>query len=506
MNVELLWSIVHPEQQSSFPSGFSHCNIFKNKLKRIINISVLVLVLITSMKAQPQVISEIRGIYKCKQLQSEDTSSLKHAFKSGQFTGHVRYFFMATDNQKSLTDYYAHAIGGGLRFETAKFHNFQFAISGFYIFNIGSSDLTKKDTQTGQCSRYELGLFDITNPANKKDLNRLEELNLKLNIKHSYIRIGRQLINTVFVNLQDGRMSPTATEGIWAEVNDIRKLKLQFGWLWGMSPRSTTRWYNPGRSIGIYPSGINPDGTKSQYSNNLKSKGLGIFGVTKEVNKNIKVQAWNMFTENIFNTAFLQTDISLPLKENAFLFAAGQIIEQDAINDGGNENQSKTYFPKGSNSLSFGARAGWKNNKWEASLNYNRITKSGRYLVPREWGVEPFFTFLPRERNEGLGDVHSFMIKANYDISGASLKTSLAAGYYHLPDVKYFALNKYGLPSYTQINADIRYIFTNTIKGLDAEFLVAMKLNNGKTYDYSRFIFNKVNLVQYNFVLNYTFR
>lgn len=68
-----------------------------------------------------------------------------------------------------------------------------------------------------------------------------------------------------------------------------------------------------------------------------------------------------------------------------------------------------------------------------------------------------------------------------------------------------FAFNKCGLPSYTQINADIKYIFTNTIKGLEAEFFATMKLNSGKIYNYCRFIFNKVNLVQYNFVLNYTF-
>ena len=42
---------------------------------------------------------------------------------------------MATDNKKGLTDYYAQAIGGGLKYETAPFKGFQAGIGGFFIFN-----------------------------------------------------------------------------------------------------------------------------------------------------------------------------------------------------------------------------------------------------------------------------------------------------------------------------------------------------------------------------------
>ncbi len=125
--------------------------------------------------------------------------------------------------------------------------------------------------------------------------------------------------------------------------------------------------------------------------------------------------------------------------------------------------------------------------------------------MPREWGRDPFFTFLPRERNEGFGDVHAFMGKVNYHFPKARIKTSLAAGYYHLPDVKNYRLNKYGLPSYTQVNADIRYSFNKLLKGLEAQVLVAGKFNQGETYNNKNYVFNKVNMAQYNFVLNYHF-
>lgn len=473
-------------------------------MKRIIAAAVM-LFTANITNAQHQEVSEKPEMYKGKQVQTEDTTSLLSAFKRGHFNGHFRYFFMSTQNQKGLTDYYANAAGGGLRYETAKFHGFQFAVSGFYAFNIGSSDLGKPDSTTGQTNRYEIALFDVENPYNKKDIDRLEEFYLKYNYKKSSITFGRQLLNTPFINLQDGRMRPTGVEGIWFELNEVKKTKIEGGWLYAISPRGTTKWYGTGESIGIYPSGVNTDGTKSQYSNNLESKGAFMLGVHTDVNKYIKLHGWNLFTDNIFNTAMLQADFSFTLKNNNNIFASAQVIRQDAVNNGGNKDAAKTYFEKGGKAITFGAKAGWKNKQWEASINYNRITADGRYLMPREWGREPFFTFMPRERNEGFGDVHAIMGKVNYNMPKARVKTSLAAGYYKLPDVKNYRLNKYGLPSYTQINADVRYSFAGMMKGLEAQLLVVGKINDGETYNNKRFEFNKVDMVLYNFVLNYHF-
>jgi hypothetical protein len=241
------------------------------------------------------------------------------------------------------------------------------------------------------------------------------------------------------------------------------------------------------------------------YSKNINSKVLALIGIHIKAGKNLMLQAWDVYTKNVFNTAMLKADFNFKQKNNRVVFGAAQIIKQHALNNGGNIDPAKTYFKKGGRSLSFGAKAGWKNNKLETSINYNRITGEGRYLMPREWGREPFFTFLPRERNEGLGDVHALMVKVNYNIPKAKIKTSLAAGYYDLPDVKNFRLNKYGLPSFTQLNGDIRYSFTGMLNGLEAQLLVAGKINNGETYHNNKFVFNKVNMMLYNLVLNYHF-
>ena len=64
----------------------------------------------------------------------------------------------------------------------------------------------------------------------------------------------------------------------------------------------------------------------------------------------------------------------------------------------------------------------WRKGRLEKSLDGRRIklhTKYSSWKIPDAAGMgpHPFFTFLPRERNEGLGDVHAMMGKVNYKIS-----------------------------------------------------------------------------------------
>jgi len=200
-----------------------------------------------------------------------------------------------------------------------------------------------------------------------------------------------------------------------------------------------------------------------------------------------------------------QFDWEHRLKDSSVFFTAVQGIHQVAVNEGGNTDPSKTYFTKSQQTFAIGGKMGWRNKKIEASINYNRITSNGRYLMPREWGKDPFFTFMSRERNEGLGNVDAFVARLNYNLPKSNFKTSISYGYYQLPDVKNYKLNKYGMPSYAQLNADIRYAFSGLLKGFETQLLVVGKMNHGNTYQNDKYIFNRVNLVQCNFVINYNF-
>ena len=465
----------------------------------------LVFILVVSVSlAQHQELNEKPEIYKGVKIKDSDPRSLQHAFKNGSINGHFRYFFMATENEKELTDYHAHAAGGGIRFESAPFHGFQVAVSGFYIFNLGSSGLNTKDSTTGQSNRYEIALFDVQHPFDKNDIDRLEEFHIKYNHKKNSVTFGRQLINTPFINLQDGRMRPTGVNGIWWQYQASKKIMAEAGYLYAISPRGTTRWFGIGESMGIFSTGVNVDGSSSGYAQQINSSWVALTHMKYKSNERFSASLWNIYTDRVFNAVFVELTGKKMMSKNNSLIIGLQGIRQDAISDGGNPNPSKTYIPKNGKSMVFSGKIGWKHPASELSLNYTRITRHGRYLMPREWGRDPMYTFMARERNEGLGNVHAFVVRWENSFPGSSFSTTLSGGYYSLPSINDYRLNKYGMPSYFQMNLDTRYRFNGLLQGLEAQMLLVGKKNEAGEIPAKNLI-NKVNMLHVSFLLNYHF-
>lgn len=441
------------------------------------------------------------------QTEQKDTSkSLQSLFKFGQFSGSARYYFMATDNKGSLSNFYANAFGMGIGYESAKIKGFQAGLSGYFIDNLYSSDFTKLDSSTKQGSRYELAQFNVLNPATKTMMSRLEEVYLKYTYKKSFIKFGKQDFKSPFINPQDGRMRPTMVEGAILDFNEIQKLKITSAWLHGIAPRGTIDWFSIKETIGLFGTGTNPDGSKSPSPNQISTKGIFLLAATYSFTSNNKIQLLNQYVENVFNTSLAQAEGSIAINAHRNILYGVQYIEQHAANNGGNANQTLAYLPKGSLARTFGGHLGieWPK-KWQAFINYNRITKDGRFLMPREWGREPFFTYMPRERNEGCGDVQAINLVANKTFANSRLKIEYSYGHYYLPNIKNIALNKYGMPSYFQTNLDIRCQFKGYFKGIDAQFLYAYKGKIGNTYNQDKSIINRVNMSSYNLVLNFHF-
>lgn len=436
---------------------------------------------------------------------AKDSTSFLNAFTKGKIYGQVRMFSIFTDNQNELLDFHATAIGLSLTYRSAVYKGFQWEIGGNLTQNIESSDFTIKDPTTGAQSRYEIGLFDLTNINKKNLLLRLQALSLKYRFKNFNILVGNYIPKNLFINAQDGRMSPTMVEGIAFEVNPSKKLQIKADWIWRISPRSTTRWYSVANSLGINSTGLNPDDSKSQYGGNTQSAGLGILDINYQLIPSLRVLTGNIFVENIFNTSYLKTEFSHKVNNTQDLLIGAILVRQSSVGNGGNADPTKSYFPTQNHSLLFSSRLGYHLKSWDASVNFSRINAEGRFLMPREWGAEQIYTFLSRERNEGLGDVWAYSTRLSRNWFNKRLKTEIGYGYYRLPDVKNVALNKYGNPSYTQLNMLINYQFSGKWKGLNAQILYVQKDKQGNIYNNERYVINKVNMNQFNLVMNYLF-
>jgi hypothetical protein len=139
--------------------------------------------------------------------------------------------------------------------------------------------------------------------------------------------------------------------------------------------------------------------------------------------------------------------------------------------------------------------------RWQA--NYTRITADGRYLMPREWGREPFYTFLPRERNEGAGDVHATTVNLIWRTK-SGFRVQADAGRYWLPPVSNARLNKYAIPSYYQFGINAQYQLKGDWQGLAVQLLTLVKVPVDTDLSEKQSI-NKVDMLHADLIINYVF-
>ncbi|MBP5999866.1 MAG: hypothetical protein KA534_05370, partial [Sediminibacterium sp.] len=203
------------------------------------------LLLVSNVQAQHQELNEAPKLWG-KSNKEADTTNLLYRFQMGTMHGHLRSFYSSTFNKNSEVEY-AQAIGGGIQFISKPLYHFHVGVSGFFAYDAFSTDLSKPHPLSNTLNRYELGLFDVTDPTNKTDIDRLEELYLQYQKEKITITLGKQLLNTPFINLQDGRMRPTEVQGLWAQYNQ-HKNKFYAGWINRFSPRGTVEWYKTGES------------------------------------------------------------------------------------------------------------------------------------------------------------------------------------------------------------------------------------------------------------------
>ena len=82
------------------------------------------------------------------------------------------------------------------------------------------------------------------------------------------------------------------------------------------------------------------------------------------------------------------------------------------------------------------------------------------------------------------------------------MKSGIGYGYFSLPEVTNFELNKYGMPSYHQINISSSYNFDKFWQGLEIRTLLAGKLNADDENLAPKFIYNKVNMLNFNLIVD----
>ena len=164
-----------------------------------------------------------------------------------------RTFWMSTSYpaQEFRNDY---ALGMSLNLGAiARFQDNWRLHLGYRTFaNLTSSPIWEPEPHTGQMNRYETGLFDLLDPDDRF-FGKLETFSLEYSREKYGIKAGRMGINTAWVNSQDGRLSPTAVEGVHAWYAAGEKWKLGLWMIGRMSIRGSSQWQKAEETIGVFP-------------------------------------------------------------------------------------------------------------------------------------------------------------------------------------------------------------------------------------------------------------
>ena len=421
-----------------------------------------------------------------------------------ELSASLRSYFMATSYFEDYKGDHAWGQMARVAVQTKLPHHFQIKAEYLGFFRALSSELTALDPRVSNLNRYEVGLFDVNN-LDKRLFGKIGNLHLDYLQTNFQARLGRMEINTPFINAQDGRLSPTYVEGLRWNLQVNPNIAIDHHLIWGVSPRSTGNWFNLGESIGMYPVARDEFGQPSAYYGNTNVNFAHILNMKLNLKAASTLLLNHTLVQNIYSAYLAQWDKTWELPKSALKGITGlQATVQHGIGDGGNEETGLRYKNPDDFHGILSGRIGLKSKRSLWHLNYTKIQGNGRYLSPREWGKDPFYTFIPRERNEGLEHVDAVTTYFQQDFPEKSLQLYTYMGLFFLPDPADAKKNKYALPGYAQTNLGVRYVPKKWIEGLNLHLILMSKTALNQQNLKPAWVYNKVNLFHTNLILNYT--
>lgn len=415
-------------------------------------------------------------------------------------SGDLKNRYMNTNNADNLEDFSILATYGHVTYQRRFNDWLKIGAQGNMLFNWGTDNITNRDAVTGSGPIYEGNLWNQRLMTGSAEF-ALPAVYAEVNFGKHIITVGRFLKDSPIINAEPWPF-PNALEGLWYEVKPTDRLKVQLAGITKIAPRFSGGFEGIGESIGIGAVGVDVNGQNSGYRSNTASNFLSIANVNFVASDVLTIDLWNYFVENVSNTFFIEPTY----KVSDFTFKSMLILQQ-RIGDGGNLNSTLRYMTD-ENASYFGLRVERKRGKHTLQLNFSRIGDSGRLLLPREWGKEPFYTFQRRTRVEGLSDVTSLMAKWQMDWAGENrdMRMFVTLGSNSTSAVNDFARNKYLVPSAVHLASNFKYTWnTNTFKGMSLEMLFAYRFLNEEINGVENYRINRADFFHTDLILSYTF-
>lgn len=409
--------------------------------------------------------------------------------------------YMSTHNRGDLEDFNAVVGFGQIKadYQLKPWLSFSGQLNG--VFLPSTSGLEKRDATTGKGPLFESNLFNLRTMSGQSEF-ALPILNAQFNLEGHILTAGRFLRNVQAFHPEQWPF-PNALEGIWYENYTAENTSWQLAYVHKAMPRFSGDFETIGNSIGVAGVGVNTDGSPSGYRNNVNSKALVVGNYNRLFNQNFSLDVWDYFVEGVMNTLLIEPSFYLPDGEwNLSL----KTLIQSKIGEGGNADELLRYKTDRL-ALYLGFRVEKRLSSSVLQFNLTRITDDGRFLMPREWGYEPFYTFQKRNRIEGARDVIGLMMKWKKSWSDEKLKYqfSTSAGQNFMPEVTDYLRNKYQTPSTLNLDAELKVQPVKWMTGLTAEVLLVYRFLTDDSNIEDKHLINQADFLHTDIRLYYSF-
>lgn len=225
---------------------------------------------------------------------------LKTAFSQGEVKGEFRNYYYARNFDES-TDRKDFGTGGMLYYRTDPVNG----ISGGIAFYTGQSVFNS--------DRYDVyGLVARDENGNHQSYSMLAESYLQAEFTDTMLKIGRQELETPFVNGDDNRLTPQSVEAYTLVNRSIPGIELTASYVAQMKGKTDDEFVS-----------------MTEYAEVAGGKEPVILGgLVYDGIENLKLQVWDFYAKELLNEIYLRSDYSRSINEEWSFFGAAQYLKQ----------------------------------------------------------------------------------------------------------------------------------------------------------------------------------
>lgn len=322
------------------------------------------------------------GLFSASIAEAE-TNTFSQALQQTTTSGQLRFAYISLNPDVSAENTTsATAIGGQLKFETAKWNRLQFAIAPYFSGKVEA--LSGDETQ----NKLNGDFFD----SNNDSFSYLGEAYINYAWSNGNARLGRQQIDNPFINTDDIRMLPNTFDAVWFTLNTSDKLMLEAGFV--------QRW-----------AGFDSGGSQDKFKD-ASNDSVSAVGITSTHINHHTLQAWYYSFDKAYSLGYGDG-----VYRNGGFEGAVQYASYSEDNASGIDGSA------------WGLSASYTYNKLTLSAAVNESSNDAGKFVDNGLSGGNFFTSMDETTIEGITDASAYVAAIDFTAT-ENLSLSITHGHF----------------------------------------------------------------------------